>query len=111
MIAVSIITFTLPTLLIPYLTRYIKKQAKHIAKNYIKGRHIEVNEENNEIKLTNEAIDYISIIVSSAIALLFILLEMHFIENYIHKDTITKKGVRVFGKRHNNPLESLFKDM
>ena len=111
MIAVSIITFTLPTLLIPYLTRYIKKHTKHIAKNYIKGRHIEVNEENNEIKLTNEAINYISIIVSSVIALLFILLEGYYIENYIHKETSIKKGIRVFGTRHNNPLETLFKDM
>ena len=107
MIAVSIITFTLPTLLIPFLTRYIKKQAKHIAIYYIKGKHVEVDETKNEIKLTEEAVDHISIIVSSVIALLFILLEGYFIENYIHKETITKKVIRVFGNRHNNPLETL----
>ena len=111
MIAVSIITFTLPTLLIPFLTRYIKIHTKHIAKNYIKGSHIEVDEKKNEIKLTNEAVDYISIFVSSAIAIFFILIEGYFIENYIHKETIKNKGLRVFGERHNNPLESLFKDM
>ena len=110
MIAVSIITFTLPTLLIPFLTRYIKKQTKHIATYYIKGKHVEVDETKNEIKLTDEAVDHISIIVSSVIALLFILVEGYFIEHYIHKDINSKKGIRVFGKRHNNPLESLFKD-
>tara|TARA_B100001063_G_C16664716_1_gene502981 strand:+ start:406 stop:1047 length:642 start_codon:yes stop_codon:yes gene_type:complete len=110
MIAVSIITFTLPTLLIPFLTRYIKKQTKHIATYYIKGKHVKVDETNNEIKLTDEAVDHISIIVSSVIALLFILVEGYFIEHFIHKDIISKKGLRVFGIRHNNPLETLFKD-
>jgi len=111
MIAVSIITFTLPTLLIPYLTRSIKKQAKHIATYYIKGKHVKVDETKNEIKLTDKAVDHISIMVSSIIALLFILIEGYIIEHYIYKKTISKKGLRVFGKRHNNPLESLFKTM
>ena len=110
MIAVSIITFTLPTLLIPFLTRYIKKQAKHIAIHYIEGSHKEVDETKNEIRLTNEAVEHISIIVSSTIALFFIIVEGYFIENYIHNETVSNKGIRVFGKRHNNPLESLFKD-
>jgi hypothetical protein len=111
MIAVSIITFTLPTLLIPYLTRFIKKQAKHIAIHYIEGSHKELDEANNEIKLTNDAVEHISIIVSSAIAIIFILIEGYFIEHYIQKGITNKKGLRVFGKRHHNPLESLFKTM
>jgi hypothetical protein len=110
MIAVSIITFTLPTLLIPFLTRYINKQTKHIALHYIEGGHKEVDETTNEIKLTNEAVDHISIVVSSVIALLFIILEGFFIEHYIQNNSITKKGIRVFGKHRNNPLESIFKD-
>ncbi len=110
MIAVSIITFTLPTLLIPYLTHYLNIFSKHIALNYIKGEHKTKDETTQEIKLTNKVIDNISIIISILIASMFILVEGYFIENYIHrKNIIPLKGKRVFGDKHNNPLEILFK--
>ena len=110
MIAVSIITFTLPTLLIPYLTHYLNKLSKHIATNYIKEKHKSKDETNQEIKLTDDVIDNISIIISMLIAIIFILIEGYIIENFIHRDDIIPlKGKRVFGYKHNNPLEIMFK--
>jgi small-conductance mechanosensitive channel len=89
MIAVAIITFTLPTLLIPYLTHYVNKLSKYIALNYIKGEHKTKNKTTNKIRLTNEVIDNISIIVSIVIACIFILLEGYFIENFIFVKTVS----------------------
>ena len=109
MIAVSIITFTLPTLLIPYLTHYLNILSKHLALDYIQREHKTKDETSQEIKLSNEIIDNITIVVSIVIASIFIILEGFFIENYIHKkDIIPIKGKRLFGIRRNNPLEFLF---
>jgi len=109
MILISIITFTLPTLLIPYLTKYTKKASKHVALKYIKGKHLTKDETTNEIKLTDEIINKITIIVSGVIALSFIIIEGVVIDNMIHKYHFSTKGRRVFGHRHDNPLENLFK--
>ena len=92
MIIVSIITFTLPTLLIPFLTRYIKKRVKYIAKKYIEGSHKKLDETKYEIKLTDDAIDHLSIIVSMVIAMLFIIIEGYIIEHYVYKRHFTYKN-------------------
>ena len=110
MIAVSVITFTLPTLLIPYLTKHFTKLTNYIALNHIKGDHKTKDEKTNEHILTKKTIKLISVIVSTFIALFFILLEGYFIENYLQIHKYDAKGKRVFGKKHNNPLESFFKD-
>jgi hypothetical protein len=97
MIAVSIITFTLPTLLIPYLTHYLNKLAKYIALNYIQGEHKTKDITTNKIKITDYVIDNINIIVSIIIALLFIVIEGYFIENFVFVKTISylkKKSIR-----------------
>ena len=109
MIAVAIITFTLPTMLIPYLTKYFKTLSHHTALHYIDGEHKKKDDRTKEIKLTNKAIKHIAIVVSSLIALGFIFIEGYIIENVIHKKDFTADGRRVFGKRYKNPLESLFK--
>lgn len=109
MIVVSIVTFTLPTMLIPYLTKYIKKGAEHIALHYIEGEHIKQSEKTQEKILTDEAINRISIVISISIALGFIFTEGFIIENLLQKHIYTSKGRRVFGNRHENPLEFLFK--
>tara|TARA_X000001036_G_C20673788_1_gene803393 strand:- start:431 stop:1069 length:639 start_codon:yes stop_codon:yes gene_type:complete len=109
MIAVSIITFTLPTMLIPYLTNYFKKLSHYVALHYIDGEHKTNDEKKDEKKLTNNTIKHISIVISSLIALGFIFMEGYIIENVIHKHDFTAKGRRVFGTRYKNPLESLFK--
>lgn len=111
MLAVSIITFTLPTLLIPYLTHYLNILSKHIALYYIKREHKTKDEAKQEIKLTNEVIDNITIIVSIVIASLFIIVEGYIIENFIHKHDIPMKDKRVFGYKHNNPLEFMLKTL
>lgn len=109
MIVVSIITFTLPTMLIPYLTKYIKKGAEHIALHYIEGEHIKQSEKTQEKLLTEQAINKISVAISIAIAVAFIFTEGYVIENLIHKHNFKAKGRRLFGDKHENPLESLFK--
>ena len=111
MLAVSIITFTLPTLLIPYLTHYLNILSKHIALYYIKREHKTKDEAKQEIKLTNEVIDNITIIVSIVIASLFIIVEGYIIENFIHKHDIPMKDKRLFGYKHNNPLEFMLKTL
>tara|TARA_B100001758_G_scaffold205320_1_gene185551 strand:+ start:7423 stop:8058 length:636 start_codon:yes stop_codon:yes gene_type:complete len=108
MIMVAIITYTLPTMLIPYLTKYVNKFSKHIALHYIEGSHLTKSEKTKDIELTKVTIKNISIIVSSVIALAFIFLEGYVIENLIHKHHYSNKGKRVFGYRHDNPLENLF---
>ena len=110
MIAVSVITFTLPTLLIPYLTKHFTKLSNHIAKHYIDGDHKTKHETEDEMILTDEAVKLIYLIVSCFIALFFIIAEGYFIEHYIQKHNYTSKGKRIFGTKHNNPLESLFKN-
>ena len=109
MIVVSIITFTLPTLLIPYMTKYFKKLSEHIALHYIDGEHIKYSEKSQEKILTREAIERISVVISIVIAIGFILTEGYVIEHLIHKHKFLAKGRRVFGDKHDNPLESLFK--
>ena len=110
MIAVSVITFTLPTLLIPYLTKQFTKIAHHIALDHIDGDHKKEDEDTNETILREDTIKIISITVSSCIAIFFILIEGYFIENYLQTHKYDTKGKRVFGNKHNNPLETLFKD-
>ena len=109
MIAVSVITFTLPTMLIPYFTKKCTNLINYIALNHIEGDHKTKNKINNEYILTNKTSKLISVIVSSFIAISFILVEGFFIENYIHKHKYNFKK-RVFGKKRQNPLEILFKD-
>ena len=83
--------------------------SKHIALHYIEGSHLTKSEKTKDIELTKDTIKNISIIVSSLIALAFIFLEGYVIENLIHKHHYSNKGKRVFGYRHDNPLETLFK--
>ena len=109
MILVSIITFTLPTMLIPYITKHVKSFVHHIALNYIEGEHLEKSEETKEIKLTDEVINKIAIFISIGVAVGFIFLEGYVIENHVHKHNFSAKGRRIFGKKHDNPLENLFK--
>ncbi len=109
MIVVSIVTFTLPTMLIPYLTKYFKKISENIALHYIKGEHIKYSEKTKEKVLTDETINRISIVISISIALGFIFTEGFIIENLVQKHNYSSKGRRVFGNRHENPLEFLFK--
>lgn len=89
MIAVSIITFTLPTLLIPYLTHYVNKLSKYIALNYIKRENKSKDITINKLRITDHIIDNINIIVSIVIATLFIVIECYFIENFIFVKTIS----------------------
>lgn len=109
MIVVSIVTFTLPTMLIPYLTKFVKKISEKIALHYIEGEHIKYSDKKKEKVLTNQTINRISIVISISIALGFIFAEGYIIENLVQKHNYTAKGRRVFGNRHENPLESLFK--
>ena len=109
MIVVAIITYTLPTMLIPYLTKYLKKMIEYLALHYIEGEHIKQSDETQEKLLTEEAINRISVVISISIAIGFIFTEGYVIENLIQTHNYTAKGRRVFGDRHDNPLNSLFK--
>ena len=66
-------------------------------------------EETKEIKLTDEVINKIAIVISIGVAVGFIFLEGYVIENHVHKHNFYAIGRRIFGKIHDNPLENLFK--
>lgn len=109
MIVVSIVTFTLPTMLIPYLTKYCKKLAEKMVGKYIDIKDKDEKTKKEDINLSDNLINRISIIISITIALGFIFAEGFIIENIVHKHNFTAHGRRLFGKRHSNPLENLFK--
>jgi hypothetical protein len=111
MIVVSITTYTLPTMLIPYLTKYFKKLSENIALQFINLDNIRHSEKKKVTVLTDETINRISIFISISIALTFIFIEGFIIEHLVHKHNYTANGRRIFGSKHNNPLESLFKNL
>ncbi len=109
MIIVSIITFTLPTLLIPYFTKYFKKYSEDIMFYYISLQHEDSEKKKKDEILTDEVITNIGIFISMAIATAFIFIEGYIIEHLVHHHKYTAKGRRLFGTRHNNPIEYLIK--
>ena len=76
---------------------------------YISLQHEDSEKKKKDEILADEVITNIGIFISMAIATAFIFIEGYIIEHLVHHHKYTAKGRRLFGTRHNNPIEYLIK--
>jgi len=105
MVVVSIVTYTLPTALIPLITKGLSYLIDLLIKELTKkGSLFRLNIKNWKKLDKDEKL--IKVPLSISIAIGFVFLEAFIIDNYVHTKQIDAQGKRLFGERFKNPLRN-----